>query len=143
MTLVSRDKRQIVGYDIAFDKSRERIQQLVDRSPKALRYYSDAYPAYSEICYEGSHLSLKNKSQTYTVEGVNSDFSIISLLCIAVLSAFLGLWRPCYLYLKFSFLPLTDLLLLNFLFLISNPLFLFLFLFNSSSWALPRFLFFN
>jgi len=30
MTLVSRDKRQIVGYDIAFDKSRERIQQLVD-----------------------------------------------------------------------------------------------------------------
>lgn len=73
MTLVSRDKRQIVGYDIAFDKSRERIQKLVDRSPKAFRYYSDAYPAYSEICYEGSHLSLKNKSQTYTVEGVNSD----------------------------------------------------------------------
>ena len=74
MTLVSRDKRQIVGYDIAFDKSRERIQRLVDRSPKASKYYSDAYPAYSEIYYEGSHLSLKNKSQTYTVEGVNSDF---------------------------------------------------------------------
>ena len=74
MTLVSRDKRQIVGYDIAFDKSRERIQHLVDRAPKASKYYSDAYPAYSEICYEGSHLSLKNKSQTYTVEGVNSDF---------------------------------------------------------------------
>ena len=74
MTLVSRDKRQIVGYDIAFDKSRERIRRLVDRSPKALRYYSDAYLAYSEICYEGSHFSLKNKNQTYTVEGVNSDF---------------------------------------------------------------------
>lgn len=74
MTLVSRDKRQIVGYDIAFDKSRDRIQQLVDRSPKAFRYYSYAYPAYSEICYEGSRLSLKNKSQTYTVEGVNFDF---------------------------------------------------------------------
>ena len=30
---------------------------------------------YLEICYEGSHLSLKNKSQTYTVEeSVNSDF---------------------------------------------------------------------
>jgi len=43
-TLVSRNKRHIVGYDIAFDKSRERIQQLVDRSPKALRCYSDAYP---------------------------------------------------------------------------------------------------
>ena len=73
ITLVSRDKRQIVGYDIAFDKSRNRIQNLVDSSPKADRYYSDAYPAYSEILYAGLHTSLKNKSQTYTVEGVNSD----------------------------------------------------------------------
>ena len=73
ITLVSRDKRQIVGYDIAFDKSRKRIQNLVDSSPKADRYYSDAYPAYSEILYDGLHTSLKNKSQTYTVEGVNSD----------------------------------------------------------------------
>ena len=35
MTLGSRDKRQIVGYDLAFDKSKERIQHLVDCSPKA------------------------------------------------------------------------------------------------------------
>ena len=74
MTLVSRDKRQIVGYDIAFDRSQERIQKLVDNSAKASKYYSDAYSVYSEICYEGHHTSLKNKSQTYTVEGVNSDF---------------------------------------------------------------------
>ncbi len=73
MTLVSRDKRQIVGYDIAFDRSQERIQKLVDNSAKASKYYSDAYSAYSQICYEGYHTSLKNKSQTYTVEGVNSD----------------------------------------------------------------------
>ena len=45
----------------------------IDSSPKADHYYSDAYSAYSEICYEGNHTSLKNKSQTYTVEGVNSD----------------------------------------------------------------------
>ena len=73
ITLVSRDKRQIVGYDIAFDKSRERIQKLVDNSPKAKHDYSDAYSAYSEICYYGTHTALKNKSQTYMVEGVNSD----------------------------------------------------------------------
>ena len=73
MTLVSRDKRQIVGYDIAFDRSRERILRLVDNSPKASKYYSDAYAVYSEIIYPGDHTSLKNKSQTYTVEGVNSD----------------------------------------------------------------------
>ena len=73
ITLVSRDAREIVGFDIAFDKSRERIQRLVDRSVKARQYYSDAYSAYSEVRYEGAHTSLKNKSQTYTVEGVNSD----------------------------------------------------------------------
>ena len=70
---MSRDTREIVGFDIAFDKSRERIQRLVDRSTKARQYYSDAYSAYAEVCYEGTHTSLKNKSQTYTVEGVNSD----------------------------------------------------------------------
>ncbi|MGN1044301.1 MAG: hypothetical protein ACI4PR_05915 [Acutalibacteraceae bacterium] len=73
ITLVNREKRQIVRYDIAFDKSRERIQKLVDSSPKADHYYSDAYSAYSEICYYGTHTALKNKSQTYTVESVNSD----------------------------------------------------------------------
>ena len=73
MTLVSRDKRQILGYDIAFDRSRERIQKLVDKSAKASKYYFDACSAYAEVCYESVHTSLKNKSQTYTVEGVNSD----------------------------------------------------------------------
>ena len=68
-TLVSRDKRQIVGYDIAFDKSRERIQKLVDNFPKAKHDYSDEYSAYSEICYYGTRTALKNKSQTYMVEG--------------------------------------------------------------------------
>ena len=73
ITLVSRDTREIVGFDIACDKSRERIQRLVDRSVKARQYYSDAYSAYSEVCYESAHTSLKDKSQTHTVEGVNSD----------------------------------------------------------------------
>ena len=57
----------------AFDRSRERIQKLVDKSVKASKYYSDAYFAYSEICYYGTHTALKNKSQIYTVESVNSD----------------------------------------------------------------------
>ena len=92
ITLVSRDNRQIVGYDIAFDKGWERIQRLVDKSVKARQYYSDAYSAYSEVCYEGGHISLNNKSHTYTVEGVNSDLRhIIYQICIEVLSAFLDL----------------------------------------------------
>ena len=35
ITILSRDKRQILGYDIAFDRSKERIQKLVDNSSKA------------------------------------------------------------------------------------------------------------
>ena len=42
---------------------REKKQNLRDNT----------YSAYSEICYYGTHTALKNKSQTYTVEGVNSD----------------------------------------------------------------------
>ena len=43
---------------------------------KANKYYSDSYPpAYPEILYDGLHIALKNnRSQTYAVEGVNSDF---------------------------------------------------------------------
>ena len=62
MTLVSRDKRQILGYDIAFDRSWERIQKLVDKSVKASKYYSDAYFAYSKICYYGTHKALYTSS---------------------------------------------------------------------------------
>ena len=69
ITLVSRDKRQILGYEIAFDRSRERIQKLVDNSAKASKYYSDTYPAYAEVCYEGVHTYLKNKSQTLYSRG--------------------------------------------------------------------------
>ncbi len=73
ITLVSREKRQIVGYNVAYYKSIERIHRLLKKSPKAEHYYSDAYSAYSEVCYYGTHISLKNKSETYTIEGVNSD----------------------------------------------------------------------
>ena len=73
ITLVSRDTREIVGFDIAFDKSRERIQRLVDHSVKARQYYSDAYLVYAEVRYDGAHTSLKSKSQTYTIKGVKSD----------------------------------------------------------------------
>ena len=52
---------QIVDYDIAFDKSQSQIQHLFDSSVKALQYYSDAYSVYSEVCYEGTNTSLKNK----------------------------------------------------------------------------------
>ena len=41
MTMVSREPRQIAGFDIAFDKSPERIQAIVDSAPEAENYCMD------------------------------------------------------------------------------------------------------
>ena len=47
MTLANRKTREILGYDIARDRSLQRIQNLVDNDPKAKFYFSDAFPVYS------------------------------------------------------------------------------------------------
>ena len=46
MTMVSREPRQIVGYDVAYDKSPQRIQRMVDSAPPATKYYTDGYSGY-------------------------------------------------------------------------------------------------
>ena len=73
MTLVARKGRKILGFDVAEDKSTERIQKIVDNSAKAKEYHSDGYISYREVIYWGKHYHHFDKSQTYTVEGVNSD----------------------------------------------------------------------
>ena len=44
MTLVNR--KTIVGYDIAENRSVERIQSLMSNDPKTRFYFSDAFPVY-------------------------------------------------------------------------------------------------
>ena len=73
ITLATRNPRQIVGFDVAYDKSEKRIQKIGDSSIKAKLYYSDANPSYQNISYFGEHFYFCNKSHTFTVEGVNSD----------------------------------------------------------------------
>ena len=65
MTLVNRKTREILGYDIACDRSLQRVQNLVDNASKAEFYFSDAFPVYSQICYDGVYRALNNKSQTF------------------------------------------------------------------------------
>ena len=65
MTLVNRKTREILGYDIARDRSLQRIQNLVDNALKAELYFSDAFPVYSQICYEGDYRAFNNKSRTF------------------------------------------------------------------------------
>ena len=74
MTAVSATPRQIAGFDVAYDKSPSRIQNIVDNAPPAERYYSDGYLGYVDIVYPGKHIrNVHDKSNTYNVEGVNAD----------------------------------------------------------------------
>ena len=74
MTMVSRSPRQIVGFDVAQDKSAWRIQRIVDGAPEAGKYCTDGYVGYLDVVYPGHHVrNIRDKSDTFTVEGVNAD----------------------------------------------------------------------
>ena len=66
--------RQIVGFDVAFDKSPERRQAIVDSAPEAQNYCTDGCLGYLDIAYPGKHIrNVNNKNDTFTVESVNAD----------------------------------------------------------------------
>jgi len=74
MTMVSRSPRQIAGFDVAFDKSPERIQKIVDSAPEARKYCTDGWSGYADVVYPGQYVqNVHDKSDTFTVEGVNAD----------------------------------------------------------------------
>jgi IS1 family transposase len=74
MTAVSRIPRQIAGFDVGFDKSPQRIQSMVDRAPPAQFYCTDGNLGYVDVVYPGKHIrNVRDKSDTFTVEGVNAD----------------------------------------------------------------------
>jgi len=74
MTLVDRTTRCIVGWGIGSERSEAVLQALIDQSPQAACYFSDAFPTYNALIYTpGTHRSLPNKSQTYSVEGDNAE----------------------------------------------------------------------
>ena len=56
VTMVSREPRQIVGFSVAYDKSRERIQGIVDGAPPAKKYCSDGYLGYLDVVYPGKYV---------------------------------------------------------------------------------------
>lgn len=74
MTAVSRKPRQIVGFDVAYDKSPQRIQNMIDSALPASIYYTDGFLGYIYVVYPGKHIrNASDKSNTFTVEGVNAD----------------------------------------------------------------------
>jgi IS1 family transposase len=74
ITAVSREPRQISAFDVALDRSTKRIQKIVNDAPPAKKYFSDGYSGYKNVVYPGVYImNSENKSDTFTVESVNSD----------------------------------------------------------------------
>jgi IS1 family transposase len=74
MTLISREPRQIVGFDVAVDRHPERLQSIVHTAPEAENYATDGYLTYVDLVYPGKHIrNVSNKNDTFTVEGINAD----------------------------------------------------------------------
>ena len=73
MTIVDRQTRCYLAIRVVWHRSQEVAQQMVDDSP-ADQYYSDQFPLYNSLTYrKGYHLSLSDKSETYSVEGGNAE----------------------------------------------------------------------
>ena len=74
MTMVSREPRQIVAFEVDNSIRSGHIQAMVDRSPEAKNYYTDGGVAYLDVIFWGEHRrNVHNKSDTYIIEGSNSD----------------------------------------------------------------------
>ena len=50
-TMVSREPRQIVGFEVSMKKSARIIQNIVDNAPEADFYCSDGYAGYIDVIY--------------------------------------------------------------------------------------------
>jgi IS1 family transposase len=46
---------------------------VIDSAIKAESYYTDGFLMYQDLSYWGTHKMLKDKSETYSVEGGNAD----------------------------------------------------------------------
>ena len=73
MTLVDRATRCFLSIQAVIQRTQAVAQQMVNQVPAA-QYYSDQFPLYDSLIYrKGYHLSLADKSETYSVEGGNAD----------------------------------------------------------------------
>ena len=71
---MERVTRCILAWQVSSSVSDEVLQTMVDDLPTARWYYSDALPVYDDLSYDpGLHLSLHDKSQTYSVEADNAE----------------------------------------------------------------------
>ena len=74
MTMINREPRQIVGFEVQLDKSAIHIQSIVDGAPWAKEYYTDGYTGYLDVVYPGKHIrNIRDKRDTHDIESINAD----------------------------------------------------------------------
>jgi IS1 family transposase len=74
VTNVDRVTRCIVGWDVVFERDYLTMQAMLDRSPQAKQYYSDAFAVYETLVYFPGHWrAFADKSQTFSVEADNAE----------------------------------------------------------------------
>jgi len=65
----------VLSWDLIKERNTKTMQACLDQGPKAKHYYSDGFHYYPLLDYgSANHQANNNKSQTYSVESVNSDF---------------------------------------------------------------------
>jgi insertion element IS1 protein InsB len=73
MTMVDRQSACVVGYRVGCQRTEAVMQAMLDEAPQAEVYYSDGLLTYGALFYApGKHISMRDKSETYSVEGVNA-----------------------------------------------------------------------
>lgn len=74
MTMLSRNPRQIVAFDVDISVRSQVIQQMSDSVPPFARNHTDGGTAYLEVVFGGKHCrNTRDKSQTHLIEGSNAD----------------------------------------------------------------------
>ena len=74
MTTISREPRQIVGFDVQFDKGAFSLQGIVGNAPDAENYSTDGNLSYLDVIFPGKHIrNVRDKRDTHTIESINAD----------------------------------------------------------------------
>lgn len=73
VTAVDRLRHTIVGWAVCEERTLEILQSVIDSAPRAADYYTDGFLMYQDLSYRGNHQMLKDKSETFSVEGGNAD----------------------------------------------------------------------
>lgn len=74
MTVLSREPRQIIAFDVDSSVNAALIQKMVDNTLQAEKYYTDGGQSYLAVDFIGRHhRNIHDKSDTHNIEGSNAD----------------------------------------------------------------------